>query len=408
MERLKNTCLIAIAIPIIFILSGGCEKIDNYNYIISADKTKPDVISDVKVQNFNGGAYITYTLPESDNLLYVLAEYKINEQVSRQTKSSYYTDTVRVEGFAKSKDYDVTLYAVSRAEIKSDPVTVKVHPDTPPYLSVFPTINVKADFGGVHVSTANKESKPIGVVVITANDNDELAPVEQVYSDDTSVAFSVRGYDTTPRKFGIYITDPWRNNSDTVFATINPLFEQQFDRTKFSEFRLPSDASEGYGWTMSNLWNGSGTGTGYHTEVGTGMPQTLTFDMGIKGKISRYRIWERGDQYAYAHGNPKRWALWGSNAPKDDALPSDVSGLIPGQQVGSWIFIGYSEVPPKPSGKPAGDNTSEDLAANAAGFETTVSLDVPPVRYIRFQTLESFSGGDFMHMTEIAVWGNPQ
>lgn len=408
MKSINYTRLIVIAGVLIFISSGGCKKLDNYNYIVSTDKTKPDTVTNINVHNFEGGAYITYTLPESRNLLYVLAQYKINDKISRQAKASYYSDTIRVDGFAKSQDYEVALYAVSRAQIKSDPVIVKVHPETPPYLAVFPTITVKRDFGGVHVSVVNKASKPVGIVVITPNNNNELAPADQVYSADTAIAFSVRGYDTIPRKFGVYVTDPWNNTSDTLFATITPIYEQQFDKSKFSEFRLPSDAPEGYGWNMSNLWNGTAAGSGYHTLPGSGMPQTFTFDMGVTGKISRYRVWDRGGIYAYAHGNPKRWALWGSNAPKDDKLPADVSALSPGQQSGSWIFIGYFEAPPKPSGLPAGNNTPEDLAANDAGFEYNVSLDVPPVRYIRFQTLESFSGGDFMHLMEITIWGSPQ
>jgi hypothetical protein len=408
MRRIYNSRLIVIAAAFPLILSGGCKKMNGYNYIISNDRTKPGVVTDVKVQNFKGGAYITYALPKSDNLLYVLAQYKINDALSRETKSSYYSDTVRVDGFAKSQDYDVTLYAVSRAEIKSDPVVVKVHPDTPPYLSVYPTLTIKPDFGGVHVLVANKGAKPIGLVVITPDNNNEMTPAEQVYSDDTTIAFSVRGYDTIPRKFGAYITDQFGNRSDTLFATIKPIFEEEFDKAKFREFRLPSDAPEGYGWDMVNLWNNSGVGTGYHTEPGHGMPQTFTFDMGATGKISRYRIWDRGDIYAFAHGNPKRWALWGSNNPHDDILPADVSVLSPGQQVGSWIFMGYFEAPPKPSGRPSGDNTAEDLAFNAAGFEYNISLDVPPVRYIRFQTLEDFAGGDIVHVMELTFWGNPQ
>src|SRR3546814_15566858 len=107
----------------------------------------------------------------------------------------------------------------------------------------------------------------------------------------------------------------------------------------------------------------------FRAETRTGMPQTFTFDMGLTGKLSRFRVWERSDIYAFAHGNPKRWALWGSNDPKDDALPPDVSGLAPGDQVGSWIFIGYYEAPSKPSGRRIGDNTPEDMALTTAGFD---------------------------------------
>src|SRR3546814_18738509 len=87
------------------------------------------------------------------------SDLKINDEVSRQKKASYYTDTIFVDGFAKSKEYEVTLHAISRANVNSDPVVVKVHPDTPSYLAAFPPLTVQADFGGIHVPTVNKESK---------------------------------------------------------------------------------------------------------------------------------------------------------------------------------------------------------------------------------------------------------
>ena len=395
-------------VTLIMLSIFSCKKIDNYNQVISTDKTKPDVISNIKVDNFNGGAFVTYSLPKSENLLYVLAQYKINDSIFREVKSSYYSDTIKVDGFAKSKEYEVTLYTVSRAEIKSDPVLIKVHPGTPPYLTVSATINITPDFGGMHVDAINDEKRPIGIVVIAKNIDKEWVPVEQVYSTAKINAFSVRGYDTATRQFGVFITDPWGNKSDTQYATIKPLFEMEFSKAKFSEFSLPSDPPSAYGWTLAHLWDGSSEGNGFHTASGSGMPQTLTFDMGVTGKLSRYKVWDRGDQYSYAHGNPKRWALWGSNSPIDKILPADVSSLTPGQALDSWIFIGYFQAPAKPSGKPAGDNTGEDLALSAAGFEYNISLKVPSVRYIRFQTLETFSGGDFMHMMEISIWGNPQ
>lgn len=385
----------------------SCKKIDSYNQVTSTDKTKPDIITTLKVDNFNGGAFITYALPKSENLLYVLAQYKINDSLIREVKSSYYSDTIKVDGFAKSKEYEVTLFTVSRAEIKSDPVLIKVYPETPPYIIVSASVSITPDFGGVHVEAVNKDKRPIGVIVIAKNSDNEWIPVEQVYSTAKNNAFSVRGYDTVTRQFGVYVTDPWGNKSDTQFATIKPIFEMQFNKGKFGESSLPSDNPSAYGWVMSNLWDDN-PGSGFHTAPGSGMPQTFTFDMGVKGKLSRYKVWDRRDQFSFAHGNPKRWALWGSNSPIDKILPADVSTLVPGQTDGSWIFIGYFEAPAKPSGKPAGDNTGEDLALSDAGFEYNVSLNVPPLRYIRFQTLESFSGGDFMHLMEISLWGNPQ
>src|SRR5258708_25004031 len=160
---LCSTAVGSLAIPGIF----SCSKIDNYNGPVSTDKTKPGIVTNVRVVNFNGGAYIIYTLPNSPNLLYVQAEYKINDTKSRQTKSSYYSDTITVNGFANIQDYTVTLYSVSRADVKSDPVTVTVHPATPVYKLVRPTIVLSPDFGGVNIKAIDSFKKPVGIILIS-------------------------------------------------------------------------------------------------------------------------------------------------------------------------------------------------------------------------------------------------
>src|SRR3546814_1936438 len=115
MKRFNNTPQWARARSIFFLVSVGFEKAPDYNEVISTDQTKPDVVTGIQVDNVQGGAYITYSLPKTDNLLYILAEYKINDEVSRQKKASYYTDTIFVDGFANSKEYEVTLNAISRS-----------------------------------------------------------------------------------------------------------------------------------------------------------------------------------------------------------------------------------------------------------------------------------------------------
>src|SRR5688500_9886089 len=89
---------------------AGCKKVDSELEPVSTDMTKPGVVTNVQVQNINGAAYITYALPDSKNILYVLARYPINTDRIRETKSSYYNDTVFVDGFARAQEYEVTLY----------------------------------------------------------------------------------------------------------------------------------------------------------------------------------------------------------------------------------------------------------------------------------------------------------
>ena len=68
---------------------SACQKNASNNNPVSTDGTKPDPVTNIRVENSNGSAHIIYTLPKNPNLLYVLAEYNIDENKPRQTKSSY-------------------------------------------------------------------------------------------------------------------------------------------------------------------------------------------------------------------------------------------------------------------------------------------------------------------------------
>lgn len=399
-------------------LQPACKKTDGYNIVISTDKTKPGVVTNIKVVNFSGGAYITYTLPDSKNILYVQAQYNINDHASRQTKSSYYSDSITVSGFAKSQDYKVVLYTVSRADVRSDSVIVTVHPDTPAYLKALPTVYMRADFGGINVTVANAIQAPIGVITITPDAQNKLQIISQNYSNKDTVKFSVRGYDTISRKFGVYITDQWGNISDTVFSNIVPIYEAQMDKSKFLPYVLNTDAPTGFGWVIQDLWDGNTGSPGYHTTQPIQplvWPAVITWDMGQTAKLSRYTIWDRGidgsGNFLWQAGAPLTWVLWGrTTSPADETMP-DVDNLPPvgGTTSGGWINLGFFTLPAKPSGLPNPQYTNDDLAFWNAGFSYDFDLNLPKVRYMRFECLQNVSlTNNFFNIEEMTFWGDPR
>jgi len=403
-----------VLVAALSVMQMSCGEKDSFNDIVSSDKAQPGPVTKVEVNNYAGGALISYDLPAAENLLYILAEYKINDRVTRQTKASYYADTIRVDGFEKEQPYEVTLYAVSRAEVRSEPVTVTVNPGKPAYLDAYTTVAMERDFGGVNITVHNQYKQAIGVIVITDNPTEGImTPVEQYYTQLEYVNFSVRGFDTTAHNFGVYITDRWGNISDTLLETIHPIYETLVPKSGFSEYRLSSDSplgATGLGWNTTHLWDGSTGEPGWHTESGTGKQlQVCTFDMGATVKLSRYKIWERGEgygnDYSYGHGNPKTWTLWGSNvaAPQDADLPISSE---PGTVVGDWINLGNFDCPPPPSGNPPGQTNAQDLAFVQAGFEFNVPLTAPKVRYIRFAVSSTWGNTDFAHVLELSFWGD--
>lgn len=388
---------------------NSCKKSDGYNEPISTDKTKPGIITNVKIDNFNGGARLTYTLPQGSNLLYVLAKYTIRNGVNRETKSSYYTDTIVVDGFAKKQEYDVTLYAVSRANVMSDPVTVKVHPDTPYYQLIAKTIKTSPDFGGINVTSLNKDRQPIGMILLALDPKtNDLEIADQNYTNKDSINYSARGYGSTPRKFGVYVADRFGNNSDTTIVTITPFPETLMAKNKFFTYRLNSDAdlyTDG-GWAVDRLWDGNTGEPGWHTNASSkGMPAIVTFGMGVKAKLSRFILWNRGGQYAYSHGNAKVFSLWGSDkdAPQDAKLP--LSSAV-GTVIGDWRNLGNYKFPDPPSGLAAGAANPADRAYVEAGVNFNVPLTSPAVKFLRLSVSETWSGGQFAHALELSFYGN--
>ena len=397
----------------------SCGKVADYKGIVSTDKTKPGPVTNVKVQNEAGAAIITYDLPNSDNILYVQANYMINDKAGRQTKSSFYADTILVSGFEKSQDYTVTLYTVSRADVKSDPVEVKVHPGTPAYVAAFPTIKTKPDFGGININVLNPFKANLGIITITKDPvTKQYEIINQNYTNDDSISYSLRGYDTIPKDFGIYITDQWGNISDTLLSRVTPIYEVQMDKSKFNPYVLNTDARTGFGWNIQNLWNGNTGSPGYHTEqpiLPLVWPAVITFDMGQAAKLSRYTIWNRGidgsGNWLWQAGAPLTWTLWGRTTnPVDETLPSGPGAPAVGEtSANGWINLGTFHLLPKPSGLPNPQYTNADLDFWNAGFSYNFSLDLPRIRYIRFQCLENASlTNNFFNIAELTFWGDPR
>lgn len=390
---------------------SSCKKNEGYNTgPVSTDQTKPGVITNIKVKNFNGGAYITYDLPNSENILYVLAKYNINDKTARETKSSYYTDTVTVDGFASVKDYDVTLTVVSRANVSSDAVKVTVHPETPFYKLIKPTVAITTDFGGVNISALNPNRKEVGVILIALDKTTELLEVaDQHYTNTDTINYSVRGFLSAPTKFGVYVTDKFGNLSDTTIVTLTPLFETKLDKSKFSVYRQASDSEIGYGWDLPYLWDGKtdGYSNGWHTNPGTGKPMQGTFGIGVSAQISRITIWERPLEYAFFHGNPKNFTIWGSNvaSPKDVVLPQSAPV---GTVIGDWVNLNNYRYPNPPSGLSPGFTNAADEKFVEAGVDFLVPSSAPPVRYLRILVHDTWGKGDAAHLMEVTVYGKPQ
>lgn len=354
----------------------------------------PPQVSNMQVLNLPGAAKISYTVPAAPNLLYVEAVWTHNGAV-RNTKSSYYSDTLHLEGFGDTSAYSVQLYSVSTGEKRSEPVNITVKPLTPPVEEVFKSLTVKPDFGGINVGFYNATGSNIVIGVLTKDSLGELVQSDAFYTNLVRDSFSARGYEATPRVFGLYVKDRWNNLSDTLFTTQTPFFEKLLSKSLFKEVNpYPGDVNDKIhspSYPMKNLWDNNTTI--YVTAQGLGLPQSFTIDLGVTARLSRMKYLQRqSTAFYYASGTPEIVDVYGSNNPAPDG------------NWASWIPL-LQLVSRKPSGLPLGIVTNDDVTAAQAGEDFNFPVSAEAYRYLRFRVTKTYGNATNITFAELTFWG---
>jgi hypothetical protein len=401
--------ILLIIIAVVLGLSA-CTKSDIYREPDTAGgKNKPAPVTNVQVKNYNGAAVVSYDLPGDKDLLYVEANYEIRDGVSRQIKSSYFFDTLRLEGFHDSREYTVTLRAVTRSNVASDPVTVTVHPDTPYFALIRKSLKIISDYGGINIQAINKGQNPIAVNALTIDPiTDRFVIADEHYTNLDTINYSLRGYKPEPTKFGVYITDRYGNISDTMIVEITPSAEEMLDKKKFFNYAMQSDAFIGYGGVVPSMWDGNITedngANAWQTTIGTSQRlMQCTFGIGNSYKLTHFLMYFRD----YGFNNPKDFTIFGSNtdSPGDAVTPG---GAAVGTQYGDWTSLGNFAVPDPPSGLPQGQTNASDKAYMNNGIDFSMPVNTPPVKYIRIVVKDTWFGLDYTIIREVTFSGIPQ
>jgi hypothetical protein len=411
---MKNFKVILSIVLSLMIATIGCKE--EIHAPLYGDETAPKPVSNPQVQNLPGGAQITYTLPDDPNLLYVKAVFE-NRGAMQEAKSSLYKNTVLIEGFADTSEHEVSLYAVSRSEVASTPVKVKIKPLEAPIWGVYKSLIPIATFGGINVAYKNVTKANIVIGVVVKDSLGFWQHVDFHYSSQEANNFNIRGFEPVERTWGIYVKDRWDNKTDTLVIKLTPIYEELLDKTKFKDIRsnnypipqvapLPQsglpmvnavDYSSSY--PLKNLWDDK-TSTMFHTKEKYDLPVWVPIDLDQTGvnkfKLSRFKIWQRTGSFTFNHGNPHKWEIWGTNTPT---------------VASSWIKLGDWTMT-KPSQRPVGDNSNEDTQVATDGQEFDFPAGLPPVRYIGWKNIDSWGSIDgatgFLHLMEMTIWGQKQ
>lgn len=393
--------LIKLVIVSMILVLFACEE--HQHGPLTTDSSIPSVIENVVVTPINGGLNISYDLPNDSDLVYVKAVYTNSSGEEAEVKTSAFDNKIVIMGFGDTTERTVKLCSVDRSENNSEPITVTGIPLTPPVFLIQATMAITADFGGARFTWENELNTPITIELMTTNDTTgDIETVETVYTEQSAAKSSLRGYESVPRLFAAVIRDRYDNFSDTIYAQtadkmLTPLFEERLDKTKFNKIVLDNDdnwdAWEGDYW---NCFDDDATSI-VHTQGDHPRPSIMTVDLGSVVTLSRFNVLQRSPEnarhFAFTHGNPKTYNVYGSKV-----LPSQDGNLD------DWILLKECESF-KPSGSPLGTNTDEDMDHFDAGDEYTFDEAVE-IRYFRFAVLSTWDGAGYIDFSEMTFWGN--
>lgn len=393
-----------ITIFILALLLTNCK--DEYIGQFPVDKNNPQPVKNVVVENLPGKVKISYELPDEKDLLYVQGTCKLSSGVEKIAKTSVFSNSMIIEGFGKSEKMTLRLIAVDRSQNKSTPVDIEIEPLDSPIYEIFNQMKVIPSFGGLKISWSNPEKIDLMVGVLKQNKaTGELDYVENFYSSLIQGIGTVRGQDSIRSLFAIYIRDTYMNYTDTLFLELQPFFEEEIPKNNFIAFSIPTYFKVyNSNSVLKKIWDGNVTDeTNYnffYIRPGNTMMPYFTFDLGITAKLSRFRLWPRL-RYAFTLHSPKEWEWYGTNNP-DVAKDAQTLGW---EENPAWVKIMRCESK-RPSGLNPGDAlTTEDLAYINEGEEFEFPLEIPPVRYLRFKLIKSWSDGDGINLQEVSFWG---
>ncbi len=368
------------------------------------------LVTDIQVENTNGGAIISYNAPDDVNLAYVLGTVVLNNGQERIVASSTHSNEIVIKGIGDMAEYDVKLYSVNYNEERSEEQLIKIKPLVSQVVKISNSIIAEPGFGGIKLKWNNEDREAIALIV-EVDDTLSYGQVDTTFlladiTYDSSVdgLFAVRGFENVERSWRFKVRDRYDNFSPEIVTKITPLFEEAIPREDYEIVKLRHDAPSAWGWVESNLIDGN-KGSGFHTPQGWKDPDgkvseyeeenlhMFTIDLGVQAKLSRLKFEGRGEYY-YKHGNPRIFDVWAGNTLNEDGSFKD------------WTKVITNGTVIKPSGLPLGQQTQEDIDFQKRGFDFEFTdAGVVPFRFIRFVNKENWAGTKFLHVMEIEFFG---
>ena len=373
------------------------------------DTTAPGKVTDISYTPTNGGAILTFTAPDDDDLLYVKAVYtnSLGKEVFKVT--SHYGDSIEIDGFKEATPQKIKLYAVDRSNNISEAAEIEVTPMKSFIYLVQESIQMKEQLGGVRITWENPDRKTVFVYV---NFSKAGKTYERILSSALSdPVLMIRGLDPEEYSFSVTVEDFNGNKTDKMdVGTYKPLLEQKIDKSTWKVLQNLSVDGDKWEGTLASFWDDvvdtkeSGSDNSYfiiNRDDNGGMlkwPLDIVVDLNKTVVVNRFVVWQRAfayvnaeqngvstDYYYYKEENMKSFSVsvstdkltWTSLGVFDIGDPRDASGVI----------------------SPAKYKEAVD------GHEFNLESVSQPFRYMKFSVLSNYGSETNVYGSEITLYG---
>ena len=368
------------------------------------DTTPPGELSVISTEATYGGAIISYTLPEDNDILYVRADYTNGKGEAVFRTVSKHVNQIEVSGFVIEDDVTVSLTVVDENQNSSMAVALKIRPLRSFIFLVQESIQIEPDLGGVQVSWENATEKTVFIYLHIQDGEDEQIRI--LSSANKNEKIFVRGLEAKPLLFLTKTEDFDGNISELQEkGTYTPLFEEKINKDTWklvSNLSIDGNAYEG---ATVNFWDDvidtfeTNSDNSYfiiNRNDNGGIlrwPLDIVIDLNKKAKINRFKVWQRaywyngpdGKSYYYQEENLKSFDLYVSMNKTD------------------WVLLGNFEIEGPAGGT---DEISQALLDEAAaGHNFNLDEISPEFRYLKFSITSNFGSDSFCHGSEITLFG---
>lgn len=393
----KTSFIIIICLSFFY----GCKEEMVGQYPV--DSVPPQPVSDVVVNNLPGKVVVKYQLPNEPDLLYVKAVYTDALGQHQEVKASVFRNELEIPGFGRKTKRTISLVSVDRSRNESGPVYVEIEPEDSPIYAAAAEMEIRPSWSGLVLEWENPSGDQFIVRVLKQNENETFSEIETFYSSEKSVQRSVRGQAIELSTFGVVIEDVYGNSSDTTKISLTPYYEEELPSNTFTALPLAPGYTFRKSGNISYLFDGlHGNGSKLLYIAAGGAPQPyFSIDLGREYLLSRIKVWPRKNaNYQYSLHSPHIFEIWGTT--DEQAATADPANWE------GWVKLGYFEII-RPSGlSPDVAPTTEDIEFANAGFEFEFPLDVTPIRYFRFLSVENWGKSTGLHMDELQLFGRAE